>query len=154
TTARQAADATLQSNIDSEVSRAQGAEAAEAATRAAADATLSAAISAETSRATGAETTLQSNIATLSASSAKLATGNTFTGNNTFSAKVDMSAATSTLPVQTTNTTPPASGQPSACVSGQMLLQVNGAPGQQLFICNSSLDGWVMVNDDTTSTAA
>ena len=35
-----------------------------------------------------------------------------------------------------------------------MLLQTNGAPGQQLFICNSTLDGWVMVNDDTTSTAA
>src|SRR5205823_3204874 len=59
-----------------------------------------------------------------------------------------------TLPVQTTNTTPPASGQPSACVAGQMLLQVNGAPGQQLFICNSALDGWVMVNDDAASSAA
>ena len=35
-----------------------------------------------------------------------------------------------------------------------MLLQVNGAAGQQLFVCNATLDGWVMVNDDTTSTAA
>src|SRR5205823_7271801 len=117
--------------------------------------TLSTAITSETSLSTVSDTTLQSNIDSLSASSAKLATDNTFTGNNTFTgAKVDMSGATSTLPVQTTNTTPPASGQVNACVSGQMLLQVNGAPGQQLFICNSALDGWVMVNDDTTSTAA
>src|SRR5947207_543346 len=35
-----------------------------------------------------------------------------------------------------------------------MLMQVNGDDVQQLFICDASLDGWVMVNDDTTSTAA
>src|SRR5207253_4575712 len=94
-------------------------------------------------------------IDSLSTSSAKLATNNTFTGSNTFTGpKVDLSGAGATLPVQTTSTTPPASGQANACVAGQMLLQTNGAPGQQLFICNSNLDGWVMVNDDTTSTAA
>jgi len=34
-----------------------------------------------------------------------------------------------------------------------MLLQVNGNAGKQLFICNAALDGWVMVNDDTATTA-
>src|SRR5205085_304375 len=156
--ARQAADTALQSNVDSEVSRAQGAEAtlqinigtetaarqaadtAEANTRALADTALGTAIGTETTRATGAETTLQTNITALDAASAKLSSANTFTANNTFTgAKVDLSNSTATLPIQTTMTTPPASGSVGACIAGQMLLQVNGIPGQQLFICNAAL---------------
>jgi hypothetical protein len=136
----------LQANIDAEAatraaadsaetSARTAADAAEALARAAADAaslaTANAYTDAETTRATAAEAT-----------KAKLAGGNSFTGDQTITAgKFDVSAATATLPVQTTNTTPPASGQPSACLSGQMLLQTNGAPGQQLFICNSNSDG-------------
>src|SRR3989442_2971223 len=59
-----------------------------------------------------------------------LSGNNSFTGSNTFSgAKVDLSGAGATLPVQTTTTTPSASGSPKACVDGQMLLNVNGAAG-------------------------
>src|SRR5207249_662006 len=101
TSRAQGAESTITTNLNSEITRATGAEAAEAATRAAADVSLGAAITAETSRATGAETTLQGNIDTLSASSAKLATDNTFTGQNTITGpKIDMSDLGATLPVQ------------------------------------------------------
>jgi len=171
--ARQAADSTITTNLNNEVSRAQGAEStlqtnintettarqaadtAEATTRGMADATLSAAIGTETTRATGAETTLQSNITALDTASAKLASPNTFTANNTFTGStVDLSHAMATLPVQTTNAPVPSSGSPNACVDGQMLMKVSGSAGQQLFICNPAHDGWVMVNDDAATTAA
>src|SRR5207237_1278939 len=84
-----------------------------------------------------------------------LSGNNSFTGSNTFSgAKVDLSGAGATLPVQTTTGTVPASGSANACVDGEMLMQVNGTPGQQLFICNAAHDGWVMVNDDTATASA
>src|SRR5205807_1708642 len=84
-----------------------------------------------------------------------LSGNNSFTGSNTFSgAKVDLSGAGATLPVHTTTGTVPASGSANACVDGEMLMKVNGAPGQQLFICNAGHDGWVMVNDDTATTSA
>src|SRR5438309_1906690 len=84
-----------------------------------------------------------------------LSGNNSFTGSNTFSgAKVDLSGAGATLPVQTTTGTVPASGSANACVDGEMLMKVNGTPGQQLFICNAAHDGWVMVNDDTATASA
>src|SRR6266478_4901130 len=134
--------------VAAEASARTSADSAEASARAAADAasltTANAYTDAEIARATAAE-----------AAKARLVGGNSFTGDQTITAgKFDVSAATATLPVQTTNTAPPASGQLGACVSGQMLLQTNGTPGQQLFICNSNLDGWVMVNDDAASSAA
>ncbi len=141
-TARAAADTTLQNNINAESAARALAGAAEASVRAAADTTLQSNIDAETARATTAEAT-----------KASLAADNTFGGVNTFTNKVDMTAA-KTLPVQTTLMTPPATGFPNSCVAGQMLLQVNGMAGQQLFICNSNLDGWVMVNDDTATASA
>src|SRR6266478_3428142 len=166
TTARQAADSTITTNLNNEVGRAQGAEAtlqtnittetaarqaadtAEATTRAMADATLSAVIGTETTRATGAETTLQSNVTALDAASAKLASPNTFTANNTFTgAKVDLSQAGATLPVHTITGNPPTGT--NICMPGQMVLQKDGATGQQLFICNATFDGWVAVNDDS-----
>src|SRR5437660_595169 len=84
-----------------------------------------------------------------------LSGNNSFTGSNTFSgAKVDLSGAGATLPVKTTTGTVSASGSPNVCVDGEMLMKVNGAPGQQLFICNAAHDGWVMVNDDTATASA
>src|SRR6266851_3569438 len=77
--------------------------AAEATARAAADTTLQSNIDAETARATTAEAT-----------KASLAADNTFGGVNTFTNKVDMTAA-KTLPVQTTLMTPPATGFPNSC---------------------------------------
>src|SRR5437868_7661319 len=164
-TARQAADATLQNNINTDTSTRAAADSnettariaadtAEALARASADTTLQGNIAAETTRATSAETALQGNIDSLSAAAAKLAGNNQFTGSNTFTGpKVDLRGAAATLPVQTTMTAPPASGSANACVSGQMLLHVTGDPGKQLFICNTALDGWVMVNDDSATAA-
>src|SRR2546430_1272562 len=51
-------------------------------------------------------------------------------------------------------TVSPTSFQSNACCAGQMLLQTNGAAGQQLFICNTALDDCMMVNDDTTTASA
>jgi hypothetical protein len=118
-----------------------------------AESNLSTAIGNEVTRATGAESTLQGNIDALSAASAKLASPNTFIADNIFTgAKVDLSHATATLPVQTITGAP--STGPNICVAGQMALQKDAPAGQQLFICNASLNGWVMVNDDTATTSA
>src|SRR5207237_8511087 len=50
--------------------------------------------------------------------------------------------------------TGPTTGSANACVGGEMLMKVNGTPGQQLFICKAAHDGWVMVNDDTATASA
>src|SRR5205807_4284654 len=132
-TARAAADTT-------ETNRAQGAEATlttnlanEATTRAAADVTLGASIVSETTRATAAESTLTSSIS--SEASRAIA--------------VEATKADLVKPVQSI-TGPPPTGT-NVCVAGQMVLQLNGAAGQQLFICNASLDGWNAVNDDAAT---
>src|SRR5205085_12659343 len=75
----QGAEATLQINIGTETAARQAADTAEANTRALADMALGTAIGMETSRATDAETTLQNNITALDAASAKLSSANTFT---------------------------------------------------------------------------
>lgn len=63
TTARETADTTLQSNIDAEVTRATGEEAAIRSEFAAADATLQSNIDAEVTRATGEEAAIRSEFA-------------------------------------------------------------------------------------------
>src|SRR5437870_501152 len=73
---------------------------------------------------------------------------NTFSGINTFTGKTDLSSASATLPVRTITGAPPTGA--SICAAGQMILQKDAPTGQQLFICNSSLNGWVLVNDDST----
>src|SRR5207302_2223372 len=79
-----------------------------------------------------------------------LSGNNSFTGSNTFSgAKVDLSGAGATLPVQTATTTPPSSGHPGACVDGEMILDLSGPAGQQLYVCNAAHDGWVGINDES-----
>src|SRR5439155_5042507 len=50
-------------------------------------------------------------------------------------------------------TGPPPTGT-NVCVAGQMVLQLDGSAGQQLFICNASLDGWNAVNDDAATMAS
>jgi hypothetical protein len=118
------------------------ADALEASARATADTTLQNNINGEAARATAAEAT-----------KASLSGNNSFTGTNTFTgATVDLSHATATLPVQTVTGTPPANN--NVCLAGQMVLQKDGAPGQQLFICNAAFNGWVLVNDDTATTNA
>src|SRR5207237_1116875 len=140
TTARQAADTSLQNNIS-----------AEALARAAGDAATLASANTYTDNT---KTNILTQPQTFSGNET-LSGNNSFTGSNTFSgAKVDLSGAGATLPVQTTTGTVPTSGSANACVDGEMLMKVNGAPGQQLFICNAGHDGWVMVNDDTATTSA
>src|SRR5438445_10540995 len=48
----------------------------------------------------------------------------------------------------------PISTGTNVCVAGQMVLQLDGSAGQQLFICNASLDGWNAVNDDAATMAS
>src|SRR5207302_2514787 len=47
-------------------------------------------------------------------------------------------------------TGPPPTGT-NVCVAGQMVLQLDGSAGQQLFICNACLDGWNAFNDDAAT---
>src|SRR5438445_352181 len=151
TAARQAADATLQNNINAEATARQTADAAEALARAAGDAATLASANTYTDNA---KTNILTQPQTFSGNET-LSGNNSFTGSNTFSgAKVDLSGAGATLPVQTTIGTVPTSGSANACVDGEMLMKVNGTPGQQLFICNAAHDGWVMVNDDTATASA
>ncbi len=75
---------------------------------------------------------------------------NTFTGTNSFTGtKVDLSGAGATFPVRTIVGAPPTGS--NICAAGQMVLQKDAPAGQQLFICNAALNGWVMVNDDTAT---
>src|SRR5439155_1245717 len=142
--ARTAADAT-------EATARIAADSAEALARAAGDAATLASANTYTDNA---KTNILTQPQTFSGNET-LSGNNSFTGSNTFSgAKVDLSGAGATLPVQTTIGTVPTSGSANACVDGEMLMKVNGTPGQQLFICNAAHDGWVMVNDDTATASA
>jgi hypothetical protein len=145
----QGAEAALQTNINNEATARQVADVAEASARIAGDA---ATLTSANNYTDQAKTNILTQPQTFSGNET-FSGDNSFSGINTFTNKVDLSAA-KTLPVQTTHTTPPASGSPSACVDGQMLLQVTGTAGQQLFICNPAHDGWVMVNDDAATTGA
>src|SRR2546426_207570 len=137
--------------MNAEAAKRQAADAAEALARAAGDVATLASANTYTDNA---KTNILTQPQTFSGNET-LSGNNSFTGSNTFSgAKVDLSGAGATLPVQTTTGTVPASGSANACVDGEMLMQVNGTPGQQLFICNAAHDGWVMVNDDTATASA
>src|SRR5438132_258319 len=137
--------------MNAEATARQTADSAEALARAAGDV---AALASANTYTDNAKTNILTQPQTFSGNET-LSGNNSFTGSNTFSgAKVDLSGAGATLPVQTTTGTVPASGSANACVDGEMLMQVNGTPGQQLFICNAAHDGWVMVNDDTATASA
>ncbi|MGB9122270.1 MAG: hypothetical protein WCE73_16735, partial [Candidatus Angelobacter sp.] len=128
TTARQAADTTLQSNIT-----------AESGARASADTSLQASVAAETTARQSDVSNLQTNINNLSAADAKLTTSNTFTAGTQ-----DFSGAGATLPVRSVLT----ANTPAACVAGKELLIKSDAPaGQQLFICDTSGTTWNLVGD-------
>src|SRR2546429_456175 len=143
--------ATQTTNLNNETANRQAAVTAEALARAAGDVATLASANTYTDNA---KTNILTQPQTFSGNET-LSGNNSFTGSNTFSgAKVDLSGAGATLPVQTTTGTVPASGSANACVDGEMLMQVNGTPGQQLFICNAAHDGWVMVNDDTATASA
>ncbi|HLK07595.1 MAG TPA: hypothetical protein VKV30_06635 [Candidatus Angelobacter sp.] len=132
TTARQSADTTLQNNVN-----------AEAAARAAADTNLQASIAAETSARQSDVSTLQTNINNVSAADAKLAASNTFTAGTQ-----DFSGAAATLPVHAVLS----ANAPAACVAGkELLIETDATAGQQLFICNATANGWVLLGDGATN---
>jgi hypothetical protein len=57
---------------------------------------------------------------------------------------LDASAATSTLPIKTVTI----AATPTSCSASKELIIVTDAPaGQQLFVCNATSDGWVLVGD-------
>ncbi|MCU1284837.1 MAG: hypothetical protein JWO13_1187 [Acidobacteriales bacterium] len=66
---------------------------------------------------------------------------------NTFSAGIqDFSSAAATLPVKAV----PAANTPGTCVaSKEMLVKTDATPGQQLFICNVTGDGYVQIGAAT-----
>ena len=143
--------ATQTTNLNNEIANRQAAVTAEALARAAGDA---ATLTSANTYTDNTKTNILTQPQTFSGNET-LSGNNSFTGSNTFSgAKVDLSGAGATLPVQTTIGTVPTSGSANACVDGEMLMKVNGTPGQQLFICNAAHDGWVMVNDDTATASA
>src|SRR5437868_11977876 len=92
-----------------------------------------------------------SEIPDLSSIYVDLLTNQTIAGNKKFTGSLDASGATSTAPVKTIAGAPPIGA--NVCIAGQMVLQTDATPGQQLFVCNATLNGWVMVNDDSATTA-
>jgi hypothetical protein len=134
TAARQSADTTLQNNISSE-----------AASRQSADLALGTSISAETTARQSDTNNLQASINNVSAAAAKLASANTFTASNTFTAGTqDFSAAGATLPVRAL----PSAQTPASCVAGkELLIKTDATAGQQLFICDASGTTWNIVGD-------
>src|SRR5207248_7589037 len=115
-------DATLQAADAAEATARHAADSAEALARAAGDAATLASANTYTDNA---KTNILTQPQTFSGNET-LSGNNSFTGSNTFSgAKVDLSDAGATLPVQTTIGTVPTSGSANACVDGEMLMKVN-----------------------------
>jgi hypothetical protein len=110
---------------------------AETASRQTVDTAIQASVASETSARQSDTSTLQTSINNLSAADAKLAASNTFTAGTQ-----DFSGAAATLPVRAVLT----ANAPAACVAGKELLIKTDAPaGQQLFICNSTANGWILI---------
>jgi hypothetical protein len=110
---------------------------AETASRQAADTAIQASVAAETSARQSDVSSLQTSINSVSAANAKLAASNTFTAGTQ-----DFSSAAATLPVQAVLN----ANTPAACVASKELLIKTDAPaGQQLFICNSTANGWILI---------
>ena len=110
---------------------------AETASRQTADTAIQASIAAETSARQSDVSNLQASINNVSAADAKLAASNTFTAGTQ-----DFSGATATLPVRAILS----ANTPAACVASKELLIKTDAPaGQQLFICNSTANGWILI---------
>src|SRR5437763_13501324 len=113
-------------NLNNEIAKRQAGVTAEALARAAGDVATLASANTYTDNA---KTNILTQPQTFSGNET-LSGNNSFTGSNTFSgAKVDLSGAGATLPVQTTIGTVPTSGSANACVDGEMLMKVNGTPG-------------------------
>jgi hypothetical protein len=134
TATRQSGETTLQNNINSE-----------AANRQSADAGLQTNINAETAGRQSDVANLQTSINNVSVADAKLASANTFTASNTFTAGTqDFSAAGATLPVRAL----PSAQTPVSCVAGkELLIKTDAVAGQQLFICDASGTTWNLVGD-------
>lgn len=78
---------------------------------------------------------------------AKLASANAFTNSNTFTGIVDASGSTKTLPVRTyTGTLPTGTGICTA--NKELIIRTDGSAGNQLYICNTTADGWTAINTD------
>ena len=76
--------------------------------------------------------------------SAGLITANGLVNNGV----TDFTAASSTLPVKSV----PAINTPSTCqAKRELLVKTDVTPGQQLFICNATGNGWVLVGDGNSS---
>jgi hypothetical protein len=117
----------------------------EATARQSADAGLQLNISAETASRQSDVANLQTSINNVSAADAKLASANTFTASNTFTAGTqDFSAAGATLPVRAL----PSAQTPVSCVAGkELLIKTDATAGQQLFICDANGTRWNLVGD-------
>jgi len=112
---------------------------AETASRQSADTAIQASVAAETSVRQSDVSTLQTSINNVSAADAKLAASNTFTAGTQ-----DFSGAAATLPVQAVLN----ANTPAACVAGkELLIKTDATAGQQLFICNATANGWVLLGD-------
>ncbi len=110
---------------------------AETASRQTADTAIQASVAAETSARQSDVSSLQASINNVSAADAKLAASNTFTAGTQ-----DFSGAAATLPVRAILS----ANTPAACVASKELLIKTDAPaGQQLFICNSTANGWILI---------
>jgi hypothetical protein len=84
---------------------------------------------------------------------AKLASSNAFTNSNsfsgvsTFTGNVDATTSGHTLPVRTFTGSLPTGGG-TCTASKELIIRTDGSSGNQLFICNTTGDGWTAVNTD------
>lgn len=75
-----------------------------------------------------------------------LTSNQTVAGTKSFTGAVDASNATSTIPVRAVSGTLP-SGAGVCSASKELIIKTDATPGQQIFICNTAGDGWVLQGD-------
>ena len=72
-----------------------------------------------------------------------LTSNQTVAGTKSFTGTVDASNATATIPIKAV-----AGSLPASCTaSKELVIKIDATPGQQIFVCNSTGNGWILQGD-------